>query len=38
MDGRVVLESAPGRTIVRVILGAAPTSVPAPAAAEHVFT
>ena len=38
MDGEVVLESEPGRTVVRVVLGAAPTSVPAPAAAAPVFT
>ena len=37
MDGRVLLESVPGRTVVRVILGAAPTSVPADEA-ERVFT
>ena len=37
MGGEVVLESRPGRTVVRVVLGAAPTSVAAePAAA--VFT
>jgi two-component system, OmpR family, sensor kinase len=29
MDGEVVLESAPGRTVLRLVLGAAPTSVPA---------
>jgi signal transduction histidine kinase len=38
MSGRVVLESAPGRTIVRVVLGAAPTSVPAAAPAAPVST
>ena len=38
MDGRVLLESVPGRTVVRVILGAAPTSVPAHDPAERVFT
>jgi signal transduction histidine kinase len=38
MGGRVVLESEPGRTVVRVELGAAPTSLPAPGAAERVFT
>ncbi len=38
MDGEVVLESQPGRTVVRVVLGAAPTSVPAPEATERVFT
>jgi signal transduction histidine kinase len=32
MSGKVVLESRPGRTLVRVVLGAAPTSVPADAA------
>jgi signal transduction histidine kinase len=31
MGGEVVLDSEPGRTVVRVLLGAAPTSVPAPA-------
>lgn len=36
MGGEVELESAPGRTLVRVVLGAAPTSVQAPA--EAVFT
>ena len=35
MNGEVVLESRPGRTIARVVLGAAPTSVQAP---EAVFT
>jgi len=38
MDGEVVLESRPGRTVVRVVLGAAPTSVPAPDASVAVFT
>jgi len=38
MDGEVVLESQPGRTVVRVVLGAAPTSVPAPDAPAPVFT
>jgi len=38
MDGEVVLESRPGRTIVRIVLGAAPTSVAAPAAPATVFT
>ncbi len=38
MDGEVVLESRPGRTVVRVILGAAPTSVPAPEEPVSVFT
>ena len=38
MDGEVVLESQPGRTVVRVVLGAAPTSVPAPHALAPVFT
>ena len=38
MDGQVVLESRPGRTFVRVVLGAAPTSVPAPDVPEPVFT
>jgi signal transduction histidine kinase len=38
MDGKVVLESAPGRTVVRVELGAAPTSLPAPEAPARVFT
>jgi signal transduction histidine kinase len=38
MSGRVVLESAPGRTIVKVVLGAAPTSVPADEPAASVFT
>jgi signal transduction histidine kinase len=38
MNGDVVLESKPGRTVVRVVLGAAPTSVPAPEVGERVFT
>ena len=41
MDGEVVLESEPGRTVVRVVLGAAPTSVasaPAGRARFHVKT
>ncbi len=38
MGGAVVLESTPGRTVVRVVLGAAPTSVPVPAATAPVFT
>jgi len=38
MDGEVVLESQPGRTVVRVILGAAPTSVAASEAPAPVFT
>ena len=38
MDGDVELESQPGRTIVRVALGAAPTSVPAPEVSASVFT
>ena len=38
MGGSVELESAPGRTIVRVVLGAAPTSLPAAGAPERVFT
>jgi signal transduction histidine kinase len=38
MDGDVVLESEPGRTVVRVVLGAAPTSIPAAEAGERVFT
>ena len=37
MGGEVVLESRPGRTVVRVVLGAAPTSVAAEPA-ESVFT
>jgi signal transduction histidine kinase len=38
MDGEVVLESRPGRTVARVVLGAAPTSVPAPEDSAPVFT
>ncbi|MDX6399259.1 MAG: hypothetical protein QOJ43_2667 [Gaiellaceae bacterium] len=38
MSGDVVLESEPGRTVVRVVLGAAPTSIPAAEAGERVFT
>jgi signal transduction histidine kinase len=38
MDGEVVLESEPGRTVVRVVLGAAPTSVAAPPVGERVST
>ena len=38
MDGDVLLESRPGRTVARVVLGAAPTSVQAPAARASVFT
>jgi signal transduction histidine kinase len=38
MDGEVVLESQPGRTVVRVVLGAAPTSVAASEASAPVFT
>jgi signal transduction histidine kinase len=38
MGGRVELESEPGRTVVRVVLGAAPTSQPAPVEADTVFT
>jgi len=38
MDGEVVLESRPGRTVVRVVLGAAPTSVPALESPAPVFT
>jgi signal transduction histidine kinase len=37
MGGEVVLDSRPGRTVVRVVLGAAPTSVPAEQV-EAVFT
>jgi signal transduction histidine kinase len=37
MDGEVVLDSEPARTVVRVALGAAPTSVPAEPV-ERVFT
>ena len=38
MGGEVVLESQPGRTLVRVVLGAAPTSVAAPEPATSVST
>jgi signal transduction histidine kinase len=38
MEGEVVLESEPGRTVVRVVLGAAPTSVAASEASASVFT
>jgi signal transduction histidine kinase len=38
MSGRVVLESEPGHTVVRVVLGAAPTSVPAGEPAASVST
>jgi signal transduction histidine kinase len=38
MDGTVVLESQPGRTLARVVLGAAPTSIPAPETEAPVFT
>jgi signal transduction histidine kinase len=38
MDGEVELESEPGRTVVRVVLGAAPTSVASPAVSERVST
>jgi signal transduction histidine kinase len=38
MAGRVELESRPGRTVVRVVLGAAPTSVQAGASAAAVST
>jgi two-component system, OmpR family, sensor kinase len=38
MSGQVELESRPGRTVVRVILGAAPTSIPADEPAAPVFT
>ena len=38
MDGEVVLDSRPGRTVARVVLGAAPTSVAAPEATASVFT
>ena len=38
MGGKVVLESRQGRTVVRVVLGAAPTSVAAPAQAASDFT
>jgi signal transduction histidine kinase len=38
MGGQVELESAPGRTVVRLVLGAAPTSVPVEEAAGTVST
>ncbi|NUT55794.1 MAG: HAMP domain-containing histidine kinase, partial [Thermoleophilia bacterium] len=38
MGGTVELESRPGRTVVRLVLGAAPTSVPAAEPAASVFT
>ena len=38
MGGDVLLESRPGRTVVRLVLGAAPTSVPAVEAAGSVST
>ena len=38
MGGQVELESAPGRTVVRIVLGAAPTSVPVEEAAGSVST
>ena len=38
MDGTVVLESQPGRTLIRVVLGAAPTSIPAPEAEAEPFS
>src|SRR5918993_2995477 len=38
MGGTVLLESRPGRTAVRVVLGAAPTSLPAPEPASSVST
>ena len=38
MDGDVLLESQPGRTVVRLVLGAAPTSVPAVEPAGSVST
>jgi signal transduction histidine kinase len=38
MNGEVVLDSEPGRTVVRVVLGAAPTSVTASEASAPVFT
>ncbi|HUQ22726.1 MAG TPA: HAMP domain-containing sensor histidine kinase [Gaiellaceae bacterium] len=38
MDGEVVLESQAGRTVVRIVLGAAPTSVTASEASTAVFT
>ena len=38
MNGTVSIDSRPGRTSVRVALGAAPTSVPAEGVTERVFT
>jgi hypothetical protein len=38
MGGTVGLESRPGRTAVRVVLGAAPTSLPHPEPASSVST
>jgi signal transduction histidine kinase len=38
MDGTVELESEPGHTVVRVVLGAAPTSVASPPVGERVST
>jgi len=38
MDGTVSLDSKPGRTVIRVVLGAAPTSVAAAEPASSVFT
>ena len=38
MGGTVLLESRPGRTAVRVVLGAAPTSLPAPEPVSTVST
>src|SRR5829696_3799314 len=38
MGGTVLLESRPGRTAVRVVLGAAPTSLPAPEPVSSVST
>ena len=38
MGGKVLLESRPGRTVVRVVLGAAPTSLPAPEPVSTVST
>ena len=38
MSGEVTLESRPGRTVVRLVLGAAPTSVASGEHAERVFT
>jgi hypothetical protein len=38
MGGDVELASAPGRTIVTIVLGAAPTSVPVEEAAGSVST